>query len=130
MEELSVINTRETGVAGAMIDSNVINLGQHREVTSKKEITSLDNKNDKGKSDLTTEAQKNKIEHISEALDNYVNALNTNLRIQVHDETGKIIVKVISEEDGKVIREIPPEEMLNLAAKMDETMGIFFNDEV
>ena len=38
------------------------------------------------------------------------------------------MVKVISEEDGKVIREIPPKELLDLAAKMEEMTGALLNE--
>ena len=37
------------------------------------------------------------------------------------------MVQVISKADGKVIREIPSEELLDLAAKMDEVVGVIFN---
>ncbi|HDR14137.1 MAG TPA: flagellar biosynthesis protein FlaG, partial [Desulfobacteraceae bacterium] len=39
-------------------------------------------------------------------------------------------VRVLSRESGEVIREIPPEEMLNLAAKMEEMTGALFNKNV
>ncbi|MBN1850779.1 MAG: flagellar protein FlaG [Deltaproteobacteria bacterium] len=69
-----------------------------------------------------------RIEHIAQAMDNYVQSIRRDLKIQVHQNTGKLIVKVISENDGKVIREIPPEELLDLAAKVEEMMGVLFNE--
>ncbi len=71
-----------------------------------------------------------KIERIANAMDNYVNAIQKDLQIKVHEETGRIVVKVLSKADGKVVREIPPEEMLDLAAKMEEISGILFNESV
>jgi uncharacterized FlaG/YvyC family protein len=38
------------------------------------------------------------------------------------------MVKVISEKDGKVIREVPPEKFLDLAAKIEEFVGSLFNE--
>lgn len=69
-----------------------------------------------------------KLENIAQAMDNYVQSIQRDLKIQVHQNTGKLIVKVISEKDGKVIREIPPEELLDLAAKVEEMMGVLFNE--
>jgi flagellar protein FlaG len=71
-----------------------------------------------------------KIERVSELMNNYVQSLQKNIKIQVNNETGDVMVKVISEKDGKVIREIPSEEMLNLAARMEELAGAFFDKMV
>ena len=54
--------------------------------------------------------------------------LQKDLKISIHNRTGKVMVKVVSEKDGKIIREIPPEELLNLAAKFEEMTGVLFND--
>lgn len=49
------------------------------------------------------------------------------LQFSVHKATGRIIVRVIEEETGKLVREIPPHELLNLASKIQEMLGILFN---
>ncbi len=69
-----------------------------------------------------------KINRIAEAMDNYVRSVKRELKIQVHGETGKIMIKVISQDDGRVIREIPPKELLDLAARMDEMTGTLLNE--
>ena len=73
------------------------------------------------------EVPSEKIDHITRALLNYVRSVQTDLSIEVHRGTGRIMVQVISKTDGKVIREIPPEELLDLAAKMEEVVGVIFN---
>jgi flagellar protein FlaG len=74
-----------------------------------------------------SEVASEKIDHIARALLNYVRSVQTELSIEVHRGTGKIMVQVISKSDGKVIREIPAEELLDLAAKMEEVVGVIFN---
>ena len=69
-----------------------------------------------------------KIEHVAQAMENYVKSIQRDLKIQVHSSTGNIMVKVISKESGQIIREIPPEELLNLAAKMEQMTGALFNE--
>lgn len=76
------------------------------------------------------EDTRSRIENIAQAMDKYVKSIQRDLQIQVHSETGDIIVKVLSKEDGKVIREIPPEAMLKLAEKMEEMTGVLFNENV
>jgi flagellar protein FlaG len=52
------------------------------------------------------------------------------LQFSVHEETGKTVIKVINKDTGKLIRQIPSKEMLNLAAKMEDMMGILFDRQV
>lgn len=73
------------------------------------------------------ETSQTQIEHIARKLDKYVKSMQRDLKIQIHQGTGNIMVKVISSEDGKVIREVPPEELLNLAAKMEQMVGALLN---
>ena len=82
------------------------------------------------KSEKIKKATEEKINRVSELMNDYVSSVQRDIKIKVDNETGKIIVKVISKEDGKVIREIPPEEMLALAARMEEIAGAFFDQTV
>ncbi len=86
---------------------------------------------DTGKlSEEVQKATEEKIQRVSELMNDYVHSLQKNITIQVDNETGDIMVKVISEEDGKVIREIPSEELLALAARMEEISGVFFDQVI
>jgi flagellar protein FlaG len=71
---------------------------------------------------------KETVERTVQALKNYIESNKRSLNISVHEQTGTIMVKVISEKDGKVIREIPPEKFLDLAAKIEELAGSLFNE--
>jgi flagellar protein FlaG len=73
------------------------------------------------------DVSREKIENISQALENYVQSTQRDLHLKVHGDTGKIMVQVFAKSDGKLIREIPPEELLNLAAKMEEMVGVLFS---
>lgn len=68
-----------------------------------------------------------RIERIAEAMDNYVKSVQRELNIRVDHESGKVMVKVLSRDTGEVIREIPPEELLKLASRMEEMAGVLLN---
>ena len=106
--------------------SNILTLNRNQ---AKKSINKINlpgaNRHDAAK---TRETVLVKMENIAKAMEKYVRSSQRNLKIRVHNATGNIMVKVISKEDGKVIREIPPHELLNLAAKMEEMMGTLFNE--
>ena len=51
------------------------------------------------------------------------------LHFSVHEASGQTIVRVVDETTGEVVREIPSTEMLNLAAKLDEMIGLIFDQK-
>ncbi len=55
---------------------------------------------------------------------------NVGLRFSVHKPTGRTVVKVIDKETKEIVREIPAEEILNLAAKLDEMIGMIFDKTI
>ncbi|MDK2880991.1 MAG: flagellar protein FlaG [Clostridia bacterium] len=48
----------------------------------------------------------------------------------VHKETQRLVVKVIDPDTNKVIREIPPEELLDLAVRLQEMIGLLFDKRI
>ena len=54
---------------------------------------------------------------------------NVNLQFVVHEDIGRVVVTVIDESTGKVIREIPPSEVLKLAENIDKAIGIIFDQK-
>lgn len=50
----------------------------------------------------------------------YVQNAQRNLDFQVDDKTGRVVVKVIDAKDDSVIRQIPSEEMLELAHRIQD----------
>jgi len=54
---------------------------------------------------------------------------NRRLDFRVDEETNRVVVKVIDTKTDKVIKEIPPEQLLHLAAKIQEMIGLLFDEE-
>ena len=67
-------------------------------------------------SDLASDVQKNM---------NIIHSVN--LQFSVNKDSGRIMVIVTDETTGKVIREIPPEEIVRFAEKFDEMVGMIFD---
>ena len=47
-----------------------------------------------------------------------------------HEDTGRTMVKVMDKENNQLIRQIPAEDVLDMAAKMDEMIGLLFDEKV
>jgi flagellar protein FlaG len=52
---------------------------------------------------------------------------NVNLQFSVNKNSGRIVITVTDETTGKVIREIPPSELVKFADKFDEVVGMIFD---
>lgn len=98
------------------------------EIASKGEISTFGNRH--VKPDINYEnGSVAEQEHISQALDDYVSSTERALQIQVHKGTGRIVVKVVSKKDGKLIREIPSEDFLNLVYKLRKIRGALLDQK-
>ncbi|MBN2325404.1 MAG: flagellar protein FlaG [Spirochaetes bacterium] len=51
------------------------------------------------------------------------------LDFKIDDETNRVVVKVIDTETNKVVKEIPPEQLVRLAAKIQEMIGLLVDEE-
>ena len=87
-------------------------------------------KNETQNAEQLKEITNEKISRIAEAMDSYVQSIQRELKIQVHEGTGDIMVRVTSQDNGKVIREIPPKELLDLAARVEELAGTLFDEKI
>ena len=54
----------------------------------------------------------------------------TTLDISIHEKTNQIMVKVLNKETGELIREVPPEKIVNLVASMMEMAGIIIDKKL
>ena len=58
-----------------------------------------------------------------------IEGTRTEFRFSIHKETHEISVKVLDKDNGEVIREIPPEKVLDMVAKMWEMAGIIVDEK-
>ena len=64
------------------------------------------------------------VHKVAEQLNRAAELFDVQLKFAIHEPTHEIMVKVIDTRTGKVLREIPPEKLLNLAASMQQTLGL------
>ena len=54
--------------------------------------------------------------------------VNTEFEFKVHEKTKQINIKVLNKETGELIREIPPEKVLDMVAHMWEMAGLLVDE--
>ncbi|MCM2678956.1 flagellar protein FlaG [Echinimonas agarilytica] len=70
------------------------------------------------------------LEVVVQQLQDFVSTLNRGIAFQVDDESGKDVIKVTNRDTGELVRQIPSEEVLLLAARLSEATGLLVNTEV
>ena len=57
-------------------------------------------------------------------------SLSRKLNFSYDNRIDKVVVKVMESNTEKVVRQIPPEEMIRLSMKMDDLLGMLINQDV
>ncbi len=53
----------------------------------------------------------------------------TKITFDIDETTGESVILVLNKETGELIRQVPPKELLDLAAKMKQLSGLIFSQE-
>lgn len=70
------------------------------------------------------------LEEMVQDVDHYLADMRVNLNFRLHDDTGDMVLQVVSAETGEVIRQLPPDEILELRAKLEDLRGLLFESKV
>jgi len=70
-------------------------------------------------------------QELTRHIQQYLDRMNVKISFSTYGESGqRVAVTVMERETGKVIREIPSEELQQLYSKMEELVGMIFNEKV
>lgn len=101
---------------------------------SEKRVESQSVKVDRNETPKTQEAaekENQKVREIAEKLNKELEMVDTSIEFKVHETSGiglnKVSIKVVEKESEKVIVEIPSEEAIEMAEKMEEITGMLFD---
>lgn len=69
-------------------------------------------------------------EGVSEVMNKVSEMLNNQLHFEVYEETNTVYVQIVDRKTKEVVKQIPPEEMLELSARIREMVGILIDQYV
>ena len=81
---------------------------------------------------LTGEAAQDYTEELEETIkqaNDAADAVNLDLRFQLHEETERIMVEVYDIKNDEVVKELPPEKLLNLVGQIQDLIGFFLDEQ-
>jgi flagellar protein FlaG len=101
---------------------------------SKRESNVLDNKitdiSPTPKVAKTTLNQEQQLDNLLKKLNVNTDIINKGIRFEKDNYYDKMIVRVYNRETGDIIKQIPPQDMLEFAKKSEEITGILFDKTV
>ena len=94
-------------------------------------VARADGKEGQGAGNQSSEQQQNANEKIKKA----VEQLNKNMPhseavFGIHDGTNRVMIKIVDKDTKEVIKEFPPEETLDMIAKVWELAGIMIDERM
>ncbi len=78
---------------------------------------------------LETQEGKKAFSEVVDVANKIFFAADSHFQFEVHDKTGRVMVKVINNDTEKVIKELPPEKLLNAVAGIWELAGIIVDEK-
>ncbi|MDD3650265.1 flagellar protein FlaG [Immundisolibacter sp.] len=78
--------------------------------------------------DRPADADRAAIAHTVTQLQDHVQSLHRELRFRVDETTGQVVVRVVEAETGRLIRQIPNQNVLDLAAFLESVSGLLLRE--
>lgn len=77
-----------------------------------------------GQSTSQATADRAMIDQVSSKVNEMLASAGTQLKIEVDGESERVVVKVVDQKSGDVVRQIPPEELLELQKYLSSPKGL------
>ena len=74
--------------------------------------------------ETSKEPAKEDLNFVSESMNHFMKLMNADLQFSVHEKTHRVMVKLVDESTKEVLKEFPPEEFLDMVAKIQEYVGM------
>lgn len=116
------------------MEINSVELSNQMHQIENKSVSEIKaNVNQNGAAEATnTKEKKIDGEQLKKAVDTANNVLfknNTHLKFQIHDKTKDVMVEIIDDVTGEVLKEIPPKKIIDMMAKICEIAGVFVDEK-
>ncbi|WP_322978280.1 flagellar protein FlaG [Pseudomonas sp. C11] len=76
-----------------------------------------------------SESQRAEVDSAVASMQSFVQAIKRDLNFHIDDSSGRVVVKVLDGGSGDVVRQIPSEEALQLAARLEEARSLLFSEQ-
>ncbi len=75
----------------------------------------------------TNPLTRDEAEQVTERMNKLMQLMNTDLQFSLHEKTKRLIVQMVDQRDGTVLKEFPPHELLDTIANIQEYVGMLLD---
>ena len=100
-----------------------------QEIAQKQQVTTPPyekNQEEKRLNKNSLQDLKERVEQLNETL----RVFDKRLRFDIHEETNRVMVQVLDAETDEILREIPPEKILDMVASIEEAIGLIVDERI
>lgn len=79
--------------------------------------------------ELSPTEQEERAKAAADRINEFIEAFTRDLQFTVDKDTERVVLKVVDRQSGKVIRQIPSEEALEIAKALDDLKGLIITEK-
>ena len=102
----------------------------HKAPTSEAEQAGKPVREEKPQALKSIEPERERVVEAIKKIQEFVDETQRGLQFSIDDDTGRTVVKVIARHSGEVIRQLPSEEALELAKRLQDAGSLLFSRQV
>lgn len=76
------------------------------------------------------EIPREEVAQATEKLNRLMGLVERRLKFEIHDKSHRVMVKIIDEKSGEVLREVPPKKILDMLSSFAEYVGLLVDKKV
>ncbi|EGO62298.1 flagellar protein FlaG [Acetonema longum] len=76
------------------------------------------------------EPSREQLDQVVEEMTGIMKLLNTDIKFELHEGSGRWIVQVVDTKENKVLKEYPPQKLLDTIAAIREYVGLLLDEKV
>jgi len=73
--------------------------------------------------------EKEKVTALTDQLNERLGQMDANFHVSVDDDSGMMVVRITDTETGEVVRQVPPQQVIDANVSMEKIIGLLFNDQ-
>lgn len=130
------INNNKFSTVQNFKNENIINTNKDKinslstnNINNNLKAISKDNDNSTNLNSKKESVSKETLDRLVKEVNDKFKIINKEFSYDIHEETKRVTVKIKNSETGEVIKEIPSEESLDLAAKIMEMAGLLIDEK-
>lgn len=122
----------KTGSVDSILNRQAVNNGdlQNRGLQKTNKDSQPDSLQINKQSKLSGKELREKVKNAVEEMNDIVETVKEGLAFKIHDKTETLMVQVVDIKTKDVIKELPPEEMLDLSARIHKMVGLLIDEKV